>query len=1324
MKRYLGAFSAGLIAAAILWAVELWRLAHGDALSQQHLSLFDGPALNLAKQFLIPAILTGGSLLTTVALRDLVHKRVTWRRLIVPILSLPVVVWLGLELSMGTGIQRAGLGSFVVLAVPVLGTAFLYLSVLLCEALCNKWIKLSAILLIGVVVAVGYANRTMHLGRYRSVHDVLAAFEFLGAATIVLQLFFLHRVSSRKPLTCILMAVLGLFFFTRAMVLWPITGMPNETLRQVYGHDGFHSERLLYWRRKLGAHGAPIHETDQELLDGIRNWQELAADYHAQLDQKLPNRRTFNLVWISIDTLRPDRLGCYGSDAGLTPAIDAIAQEGAVFRDAYSQYPSTNLSSESMFFGRYPRATAIYRDIKGDLSKEDARALRFSALAKQNGMHTTASVAFTEEWMHSPLFVRALADYESVNEGRTGSPSLDGEHFANSAIKTIDRFRESRFFLWFHLFDPHHPYDFREGYAKSEGAEGRYDSEVGYADSQVARVVKKLKDTGLWDTTIIVINSDHGEAFGEQGLKYHGSSLHEAQIRVPLIIRVPGMKPTQPQVIAENVDIYPTIASLLALDGTSENQGTDLTPLMFDSESYGDQFPSFAYAELPDDVEELSSSARRTAIFRQGPWKVRKQLLLDYTELYNLDDDPWETKNLAAAFPLRAKKLTQRLHTMAKWTGSFGRKRSSRQIRHERLKTAKSQLIAKSPVAVGQALKYIARHDLFELRNDIFALAKGQNVLDEIRCESLVMAARWNAPGWRELALDWTYSENPSARWLALELIFDDLALTDQSFSQNWRVDTLRALAENAKKLGRGDTGDALLARVFVALTVRLSGIRASDDDVESDWRHLLDSHYVDRNMKRRLVLAYLDELDHLWRYLDLFSEDRERGQFLNAIWRSGRRAPWLDVVRVLIPDRYLRESIKHDILRHISFDFPIEIQNEVALFFLAGWDPGFHEEVLKELLPRLGKQRIEHLQIARSLMVDGDELLHSGHFEGAVEAFGEAETYLVGLAIARQVTLKRIKALMLAGQGELAEKVLRSQSPYEGAFRLPALEREFEVLGRYHPSRGLLLDSEKIEVESVALAPAAERFVVADQDLFLSVALANNSSRSLPGGAWGLGGRLRVLWSRDGKTNWEYGTQVDLGQGILPQEKWKQEIVVQAPNELGHWYGRVIVNQQGGARFYQVEDARGLFEVNVVRAHQGPPSGSWNPVEMAKYFEFDERLRDPLVAKPGGTLELMALGYEGAFRTPPLSFDGNEHEITIDYIWDSAIESANLIRIDLLPAGAFPPVDSPIILNIPCDGSPQKFQAKLPRCIGLYRVEVWIGYRQGYLQLQNFTIR
>ncbi|MFT7618579.1 MAG: arylsulfatase A-like enzyme [Planctomycetota bacterium] len=1322
MKRYLGIFIAGFLATTVLWIVELTRLLKGQALNEQRLVIFDGPAQSFAHQLLIPALLVCASFMVATSLRQLVRDRVTWRRLVVPILALPISIWLGIEISVGGSIQRAGLSTTVVLATPILVAAILYIAIRILEKLAQGWTRSTAVLLVFAVIVIGYANRTMLVGRYRPIHDFLALFEIVALAAAIFHLFWSPIPKNRRVLLSSFMFILGAGLFVRTLSSWPISPLPSESLRQVFGHDGFHSERLLYWRTKLQSIDDSDGNDDQDLLQSIANWNDLANHFQNTLDVSLPDRRAFNFLWISIDTLRPDRLGCYGSKKGLTPTIDAIAKEGTVFADAYAQYPSTNLSSESMFFGRYPRATAIYRDIKGDLSSEDMRTLRISALAQQNGMKTAASVAFTEEWMQSPLFVRALGDYESVNDGRTGSPSLDGEHFANSAIKTIDRLASKRFFLWFHLFDPHHPYEFRENYGTSKGAEGRYESEIRYADAQVARVVKKLKDKGLWDKTIVVINSDHGEAFGEHGLKYHGSSLHEAQIRVPLIIRVPGLPPSRPNVIAENVDIYATLSSLLALDGSSANQGTDLTPLIAEPGVHEKDFPNFAYAELPDDVKELSPSATRTAIYREGRWKIKRQLLLNYTELYDLEADPWEKRNVAKERPLIAKRMGRRLRTLGRWTDGFGRQKTSREIRHGKIQTARTQLNSPSPVAVGDGLKYAAKHDLFELRKTIFGFAEKQDVASELRCEALTMSARWNAAGWRDLAQTWMFSDSPILRWVALDLIFDDLALRNQAGKMKWEPHVVRKLAEQAKVLGRGQTAEALLARVFVALTVRTASVRVRDADVATDWRSLLKSRYVSPTMKRRVVLAYMDQIDNLESHLGFFEESRIQRNFLGEIWRSGHHKQWLQIVRVLIPDRYLGEPIKHDILRHCLDQFSDEVLSEVGLFFLARWDPGFQVEVVEKLTARLGQGKVERLQKANSHESDGDELLVSGHADGAIQSYDKALELLSGLPVARRIAVKRIEALLLSGDNKKAEASLSALGPAQSKFPLEKVERRIKVLTSYRPTQGLLPETASIQVTGVQVEEAAKNFVVLDGDFSIRVNLKNSSPRSLPGGNWGLGGRLRVLWSRDGATNWVYGTQVDLEEGLLPGESGEQEIKVNALDEKGIWHGRIIVNQQGGARFHTVEDVLSTFTVHVVRSVEGPVNHTWLPVEMAKHFEFDERLRDPMVFPPDTSLAIVALGYEAAFRTPALAFDGGERKLKIDFTWTSAIDGANLIRIDVLPTASFAPV-APIILNIPWDGRSQTVETNLPACAGLYHVELRVGYRQGDLKIHSLKI-
>ena len=640
------------------------------------------------------------------------------------------------------------------------------------------------------------------------------------------------------------------------------------------------------------------------------------------------------------------------------------------------------------------------------------------------------------------------------------------------------------------------------------------------------------------------------------------------------------------------------------------------------------------------------------------------------------------------------------------------------------MQVAAAQLNASLPQTVAKGLAYAAKHDIFELRGPILAIARDEGAFEELRCVALSLAAGWNTPGWRDLAASWMFRENPVYRWEAMTLIFDDLALRERVETPNWALPDIRRLAEQARKLGRENGTEQLLARALVALTVRTAGVRADQSDALENWRELLKNPYLAAESKRRIVLAYLDEIQGLSKYLPLFSSDRERRDFLTALWRSGRRQAWLEVVRTLLPDRYLNEPIKHDILTHVIADFPADVQQEAALYLLAPWDPGFHQEARSRFGEVLGVELVERLQAANQSLTDGNELLASGHAQGALEAFQETLQYLEGLLVSRSVALRLVEALMLSGRNEEADRTLAEMGTLNSNYGSRALERRIRVLRSYGPAQGYLPEDLNIRVTGIQVEPAARRFVFGRERFSMVVELSNSSPRALPGGDWDLGGRYRVLWSRDGRGEWSYGTQVSLPQGILPGQVRRDVIEVEAPEEPGEWVGRIIVSQQGGARFHLVEGHSSMFNLTVVRKGHGPPDKTWLPVEMWKHFDFDQDLREPMILDPETQpeLKMMARGYEDDFRLPSLIFWGQEKQLELVFDWFSTIDKAMLLRVDLLPWGSYPAVN-PVIRNITWKGGEQVIKLRLPTCAGLYRLEVRIGYRQGDLKLRSIHV-
>ena len=289
----------------------------------------------------------------------------------------------------------------------------------------------------------------------------------------------------------------------------------------------------------------------------------------------------YNVVLVTIDTARRDRFGCYGDPDARTPTVDALAATGVRFADAVTSAPLTLPSHATLLTGLYPTSHGVHDNGIGALGPEP------STLATSLSQRGYATGAFIGAFVLDQRFGLArgfdVYDFAVGRDGyRPGQPDFNeraADGVTDAALDWLNRAAgdDAPFFAWLHYFDPHLPYT--SPLARLPEFAGRpYDAEIAYADAQLKRVVDWLQQRGLRDRTLVVVASDHGEAFGEHGEATHGMFIYEGTMAVPLIVSCPSLFP-RPVVHAGGVvglvDVRPTLEDLLgvtagdAMDGQS-----------------------------------------------------------------------------------------------------------------------------------------------------------------------------------------------------------------------------------------------------------------------------------------------------------------------------------------------------------------------------------------------------------------------------------------------------------------------------------------------------------------------------------------------------------------------------------------------------------------------------------------------------------------------------------------------------------------------------------------------------------------------------------
>ncbi|MFC1572319.1 sulfatase [Candidatus Eisenbacteria bacterium] len=376
-----------------------------------------------------------------------------------------------------------------------------------------------------------------------------------------------------------------------------------------------------------------------------------------------------NILLISVDTLRPDRLGYAGHDRNTSPNIDVLAREGVVFPNAYSVSGWTLPSMATILTGLYPKDHGA-RDLHWGLNET---VPTLASILQEHGFESrgyVSHIVLTPEYGFGKGFTEL--DHSVLEDGDPHEMATS-EELTNLALQGLGVIKEP-FFVWVHYFDPHFDY-LRHDRWSSFGTSDidRYDQEIAFTDHHIGRLLEFLRQKGLYDNTIIIFTSDHGEEFGDHGGKYHYTCYDEV-LRVPLIIKAPALPPGQNEEIAEQIDFVPSILARLQIESPPNLPGRNL----FIDEP--DPRPTFIARDRPPGYQQLAVIddgykflrivvADTTAI----PEKSRGTYVdvtnvVPGTYLYNLAADPREKRNLFDGWGGE----TQKLMTMltAHFTGN------------------------------------------------------------------------------------------------------------------------------------------------------------------------------------------------------------------------------------------------------------------------------------------------------------------------------------------------------------------------------------------------------------------------------------------------------------------------------------------------------------------------------------------------------------------------------------------------------------------------------------------------------------------------------
>ncbi|NNE08573.1 MAG: sulfatase-like hydrolase/transferase [Gemmatimonadetes bacterium] len=397
-------------------------------------------------------------------------------------------------------------------------------------------------------------------------------------------------------------------------------------------------------------HDSYRHATNRRLVPALFALLALACGK--------PNPDGPHLLILTIDTLRQDALGAFGSHTARTPHLDRLAAEGSTLANAQTAAPTTLPSHATMFTGYYP-ATHGARHNGRPLAQSH---VTLAELLRERGYDTAAFVASMV--LHRSYGLdQGFDEYDDAWSG-TGSATvgLHGqlERRASAVTESFASWysargnRDDAWFAWVHYYDPHAPYEPVTPFAGSE--KSAYAAEVSDCDRSFGSIRAMLERSGDWENTIVIVLSDHGEGLGEHSESEHGLHVYETTIAIPWIVKVPAAIGPAETIVpwpVETVDLVPTVLQWLAPRHEQNFAGRSFRSLLA-GEAGDDERPLYAesyYGAYGYDWAPLHA-------LRIGDWKLVSGV---YDELFSLQDSPPETLDRAGTDAAERNRLARRL---------------------------------------------------------------------------------------------------------------------------------------------------------------------------------------------------------------------------------------------------------------------------------------------------------------------------------------------------------------------------------------------------------------------------------------------------------------------------------------------------------------------------------------------------------------------------------------------------------------------------------------------------------------------------------------
>lgn len=451
----------------------------------------------------------------------------------------------------------------------------------------------------GSAIAIVAINRVLLPRLYSSLHLGLAA---LAVVACVVAAYGLAALRASRWIALLGAAIAAMFVATapRAAIALSQCQPTRDALHE-------RSELLrpiVKWTSRLVPPAEPVSRS--------------APDPLSPTPGPSPIRATgASVLLITIDALRADHVGAYGyARRPTTPNIDLLARDGVLFESAYTSAPQTSYAMTSMLTGQFARAV---------LDGGHRFANTWPALMIQHGY---ATAAFYPE----AVFFTDRPRFAAFEDSHFGFASADVRYAtADERVAHARAFIQAAkapFFVWVHLFEPHDPYEASPDFPFGDDDLDRYDSEIAVADRAVGALVRSTRSARA--DTIIIVTADHGEAFGEHHSQFHGTTLYEEQVRVPLVVSAPWLfGPARRAEPVQNIDLMPTVLHAIGHPTSAAVRGRDLGSTLLG----GEPSAGVAFASLPG--ASLLAVGRDRLICRHS---------IAVCSLFELDADPHQNQ--------------------------------------------------------------------------------------------------------------------------------------------------------------------------------------------------------------------------------------------------------------------------------------------------------------------------------------------------------------------------------------------------------------------------------------------------------------------------------------------------------------------------------------------------------------------------------------------------------------------------------------------------------------------------------------------------------